>query len=139
VTLAPGTEGPLAGPFRDQDGHDVTVVVKVGGCSDQIERTGARVDRATDRWTVELPPDTSYELEGLVDGDVALRLTIVTDACPGTDAPAADDLSNLQPAKGPDVVADIAPDVPWDLSLADVAALRPDDDDATGPRRGSEG
>jgi hypothetical protein len=129
VTLAPETTGPLAGPFLDQDGHDVTVVVTVRGCSDQIDLTGASVDRSPGRWTIRLPPDTSYELEGLVEGDVALRLTIVTDACPGTDAPAADDPSTLHPPKGPDVVADIAPDVPWDLSLADVAALRPDDDE----------
>jgi hypothetical protein len=80
----PGTSGSVEGPFTDENGEEVAVVVKVRGCEE--ERGPTRTTTAPGVWRVEMSPDTVHDLKGLVADDGAqVLLTIVTGACTGPD------------------------------------------------------
>ena len=135
VEVDPGRSEVVEG-LRDEGGNAVIVTVAVRTCEDP--GGGVDVEKSHGRWSVELPPDTMHDLGGLVGEDgVAVRLTIISRPCPGSDK---DGRGVPQPLDdGPDIAAphplDDDPDIVAEafddddfgqIAAADIDAARPE-------------
>lgn len=123
-TVEPGQARDV-GTFRDAVGNPIVVAVAVRACDDDARPATVVTRKGSDRWEVDLPPDTSLELDGLQEDDgTNLRLTVVAGACPG----AADSPEVERIEVGPSVDID-ALDVVAEVDFADdpdIAAERED-------------
>ena len=124
-TVEPGQSRDL-GTFCDPAGSPIVVAVTVRECDDGARPAAAVTTKAAERWEVDLPPDTSLELDGLQEDDgTSLRVTIVAGPCPGTDAPAG-----IGRVDGGGLSVDIdAVDVVAEVDFTDDADIAADSED----------
>lgn len=116
-TVEPGQARDV-GTFRDAAGSPIVVAVAVQGCDDEARTAAAATRKGPARWEVDLPPDTSVELDGLEDEDgTELRLKLVAGPCPG--AAGSDENEIVEGGSPVDIDAiDLVAEVEFDPDIA---------------------
>ena len=121
-TVEPGQSRDV-GTFRDAAGNPIVVAVAVRPCDDEARPAAAATRKDSERWVVDLPPDTSLELEGLQEDDgTSLRVTVVAGACPGGDP---GEIERFEGGHSVDIDADVVAEVDF-ADDPDIAAERED-------------
>lgn len=118
-TVEPGQFREL-GTFRDATGNPIVVAVAVQGCDDEARPAAAATRKGPERWEVDLPPDTSLELDGLQGEDgTKVRLTVVAGPCPGAGDPGG--IEGSEGGSSVDIDADVVAEVDF-VDDPDIAA-----------------